>query len=57
VPGRRCLDALILKESYDILPLAAACLPGPQIYVEEHLTPAGDLPFQLYLKGVLLAQK
>jgi hypothetical protein len=56
VPGRSCLDALILKEPHDIFPLAATCFPGPQIYVKEHLAPAGDLPFQLGLKGVPLAQ-
>src|SRR5919112_2249691 len=56
VPGRGCLDALILKEPYDIFPLAAACFPGPQIYVKEHLAPALYLPFQLDLEGVPLAQ-
>src|ERR687895_471864 len=57
LPGRRCLDALILQEPYDISPLAAACFPRPKIYVKEHLAPAGNLPFQLDLKGVPLAQK
>src|SRR5918994_3309954 len=57
VPGRRCLYALNLKELYDVFALSAGCLPGPQIYVKEHLVPAGDLPFQLNLKGVPLAQK
>src|SRR5215207_3135693 len=56
VPGRGCLDALILKEPYDIFPLAATCFPGPQIYVKEHLVPARYLSFQLDLKGVPLAQ-
>src|ERR671920_1346572 len=56
LPGRRCLDALILKEPYHIFPLAAACFPRPKIYVKEHLPPAGDLPFQLDLKGVPLTQ-
>ena len=56
VPGRSRLDALILKEPYDIFPLAAACFPGPKIYVKEHLPPALYLPFQLDLKGVPLAQ-
>ena len=57
VPGRRCLHTLNLKELYDIFPLSTDCLSGPQIYVKEHLSPAGDLPFQLDLKGVSLAQK
>jgi hypothetical protein len=57
VPGRRCLYALNLKELYDIFALSTGCLPGPQVYVEEHLAPAGDLPFQLDLKGVPFAQK
>ena len=57
MPGRRCLHTLNLKELYDIFPLPAACLSGPQIYVKEHPSPAGDLPFQLGLKGVPLAQK
>ena len=56
VPGRGCLDTLILKEPYDIFPLPAACLPGPQIYVKEDLVPARYLSFQLGLKGVPLAQ-
>jgi hypothetical protein len=57
VPGRRCLIPLNLKELYDIFPLSTGCFPRPQIYVKEHLAPAGDLPFQLNLKGVPLAQK
>ena len=57
MPGRRCLLALNLKELYDIFALSTGCLSGPQIYVKEHLAPAGDLPFQLDLKGVPLAQK
>jgi hypothetical protein len=57
VPGRSCLSPLKLKELYDIFPLSPGYLPGPQVYVEEHLAPAGDLPFQLDLKGVPLAQK
>jgi len=57
VPGRRCLSTLNLKELYDIFPLSTGCLSGPQLYVKEHLAPAGDLPFQLGLKGVPLAQK
>ena len=36
---------LNLKEPYDIFPLAAACFPRPQIYVEQHPAPARDLPF------------
>ena len=39
------------------LPSLDGCLPGPQIYVKEHPAPAVDLPFQLGLKGVPLAQK
>jgi hypothetical protein len=57
LPGRYCLDALILKEPYDNLAVSACCLPGPQIYVKKHLAPALYLPFQLYLQGVPLAQK
>jgi hypothetical protein len=57
VPGRDCLLALNLEELYDIFPVSTGCLPGPQVYVIEHLTPTGDLPFQLGLKGVPLAQK
>jgi len=57
VSGRGCLLTLNLKELYDIFALSTGCLPGPQIYVKEHLTPAGDLPFQLGLKGVPLAQE
>src|SRR5215208_7706865 len=57
VPGRRCLYTLNLKELYHIFALSTGCLPGPQIYVKEHFTPAGDLPFQLDLKDVPLAQK
>jgi hypothetical protein len=57
LPGRRCLYTLNLKELYDIFALSTGCLSGPQIYVKEHLAPAGDLPFQLDLKGVPLAQK
>jgi hypothetical protein len=45
VPGRRCLLTLNLKELYDIFALSTGCLSGPQIYVKEHLAPAGDLPF------------
>src|SRR5215211_351065 len=57
LPGRRCLYTLNLKELYDIFALSTGCLSGPQIYVKEHLAPAGDLPFQLDLKGVPLAQE
>jgi hypothetical protein len=57
VPGRSCLLTLNLKELYDIFALSTGCLPGPQIYVKEHLAPALYLPFQLDLQGVLLAQK
>jgi len=56
VPGRGCLYTLNLKELYDIFPLSAGCLSGPEVYVKEHPAPAGDLPFQLDLKGVPLAQ-
>ena len=56
LPGRRCLSPLNLKEPYDILPLPPSCLPGPQVYVEEHPAPALYLPFQLGLQGVPLAQ-
>jgi len=47
---------LNFKELYDIFPVSTGCFPRPQIYVKEHLAPAGDLPFQLDLKGVPLAQ-
>jgi len=47
---------LSFKELYDILPVSTCCLPGPEIYVKEHLAPAGDLPFQLDLQGVPLAE-
>jgi len=57
VPGRGCLGPLNLEELYDIFPVSTGCLPGPQVYVKEHLAPAGDLPFQLGLKGVPLAQE
>jgi hypothetical protein len=57
VPGRGCLHTLHLEEIYDIFAVSTGCLPGPKIYVKEHLTPAGDLPFQLGLYGVPLAQK
>jgi len=57
VPGRHCLSPLNLKELYDSFPLSTDSLPRPKIYVEEHLLPAGDLPFQLGLQSVPLAQK
>jgi hypothetical protein len=57
LPGRGCLHTLNLKELYDIFPVPTGCLSGPQIYVKEHLAPTGDLPFQLGLKGVPLAQE
>src|SRR5215217_4464415 len=57
LPGRDCLHTLILKEPHDIFPLPPSCFPRPQIYVEQHPAPAGDLPFQLGLQGVFLAQK
>src|SRR5215218_8133951 len=57
LPGRDCLIPLKLKEPYYIFPLPPSCFPGPQIYVEQHPAPAGDLPFQLGLQGVFLAQK
>ena len=33
------------------------CLSGPQVYVKEHLAPAGDLPFQLGLQSVPVAKE
>src|SRR5215213_1527150 len=57
LPGRDCLIPLNLKEPYDIFPLSTGCLSGPQVYVEEHPAPALDLPFQLGLQSVPLAQK
>jgi hypothetical protein len=57
VPGRGCLQPLHLEEIYDIFAVSTGCLSGPQVYVEEHLAPAGDLPFQLDLQSVSLAQE
>ena len=57
MPGRVCLHTLHLEEPHDIFAVSTGCLPGPQVYVKEHLAPAGDLSFQLCLKGVPLAQK
>jgi hypothetical protein len=57
VPGRRCLSPLKLQELYDVFAVSTGCLSGPQVDVEEHLVPAGDLPFQLGLKGVPLAEE
>jgi hypothetical protein len=56
VPCRGCLGPLNLEELYDIFPLSPGCLPGPQVYVKEHLAPAVDLSFQLGLEGVPLAK-
>src|SRR5215218_133012 len=56
LPGRDCLSPLNLKELYYIFPLSAACLPAPQLYVEEHPAPALYLPFQLDFQSVHLAQ-
>jgi hypothetical protein len=57
MPGRGCLRPLKLQELYDIFAVSTGCLSGPQVDVEEHLVPAGDLPFQLDLQSVPLAQK
>jgi hypothetical protein len=57
LPGRHCPSPLKLEEPYDVFALSPGCLPGPQLYVEEHLVPAGDLPFQFDLQSVPLAQK
>ena len=57
LPGSGCLPTLNLEEPYDIFPASTSCLPRPQVYVKEHLAPAGDLSFQLGLKCVPLAQK
>jgi hypothetical protein len=57
VPGRGCLLALNLKELYYIFAVSTNCLSGPQVHVEEHLAPAGDLPFQLGLQSVPLVQE
>src|ERR671921_566792 len=57
VPGRRSLSPLNLKGPDHVRPLAPSRLLGPQLYVKEHLIPAVDLPFQLDLQGVPLAQK
>ncbi len=55
--GRSCLPTLNLKELYNIFPASTGCLPRPQVYVKEHLLPAGDLPFQLGLQSVPLAKE
>src|SRR5215208_769883 len=57
LPGRQCLNPLNLKEPHYVRPLPPSCFPRPQIYVEQHPAPAGDLPFQLGLQGVPLAQE
>src|SRR5215203_5012524 len=57
LPGSQCLIPLNLKELYDIIPLPPSCFPAPQVYVKEHPAPALDLPFQLGLEGVPLAQE
>src|SRR5215213_11186273 len=41
VPGRGCLHALNLEELHEIFAVSTGRLPGPQIYVEKHLAPAG----------------
>ena len=56
LPGSGYLHTLNLEEPYDIFPVSTGCLPRPQVYVEEHLLPAGDLPFQLGLQSVPLAE-
>jgi hypothetical protein len=45
LPGRHCLSSLNLEEPYDIFALSASCFPRPQVYVEQHPTPALYLPF------------
>ena len=57
MPGSGCLGPLNFEELYDIFAVSPGRLPGPQLYVEDHLTLAGDLPFQLCLKGVPLAKE
>jgi hypothetical protein len=57
MPGRGCLSPLNVQEPHDIFAVSPSRLPRPQLYVEDHLAPAGDLPFQLGLEGVPLAQK
>jgi len=57
LPGSRCIYTLNLKEPYDIFPVSTGSLPGPQVYVEEHLVPAGDLSFQLGLQSVPVAKE
>src|SRR5215211_7367819 len=44
LPGRDCLSPLNLKEPYDIFSLPPSCFPAPQLYVEQHPTPALYLP-------------
>lgn len=57
MPGSRCIYTLNLKEPYDIFAVSTGRLSGPKVDVEEHLVPAGDLPFKLCLKGVPLAEE
>jgi hypothetical protein len=57
VPGRGCLRTLNLEQPHDIVAVSPGCLPGPQVYVKEHLAPAGDLSFQLGLQSVPLAKE
>jgi hypothetical protein len=49
MPGRGCLHTLHLEQLYDIFAVSTGRHSGPQLYVKEHLAPAGDLPFQLGL--------
>jgi hypothetical protein len=39
------MSPLKLQKLYDIFAVSTGCLSRPQVYVEEHLLPAGDLPF------------
>jgi len=56
INGSRSLCPLGVQELHDPCPFLAACLPGPQLYVKEHLVPALYLPFQLGLQSMPLAQ-
>ena len=57
INGSRRLHPLGVQKLHDPCPFLAACLPGPKIYVKEHLAPARYLPFQLGLRSVPLAQE
>lgn len=55
--GGRYLRALSPEEAHDPWPVSAGRLPRPQVHVEKHPIPAGELAFQFGLQGVPLAQE